>query len=96
MSRFQLTVATRANQSLVLPVLLVATCINEARPTPVISITYEDTALLREGEKAIVQFTGASGTPVSGTQGAIQELRNTFPFLSGKDDKLVGLSLRWF
>lgn len=89
MSQFQLTVATRANQALVLPVLLVASSINEARPTPVISITYEDTALLHEGEKAVVQFTGASGTPVFGTEKAVEELRSTFPYLSGKDEKLV-------
>lgn len=90
MSQLQLTVATRANQALILPVLLVATSINEARPTPVISITYEDTALLHEGENAIVQFIGVSGKPVFGTQNAIQELCNNFPFLSGKDDKQVG------
>lgn len=89
MSQFQLTVATRANQALVLPVLLVATSINEARPTPVISITYEDTALLHEGEKAIIQFTGVSGTPAYGTVNAIQELRVNFPFLTSKEGKLV-------
>lgn len=89
MSQFKLTVATRANQALVLPVLLVATSINEARPSPVINITYEDTALLHEGDKAIVQFTGVSGTPVYGTEKAIQELRVSFPFLTSKDGKLV-------
>lgn len=92
MSQFQLTVATRANQALLLPVLLVATSINEARPSPAIAITYEDTALLHGDEKAIVQFTGASGFPVSGTENALQELRKTFPFLTGKDEKLVGCS----
>lgn len=89
MSQFKLTVATRANQASVLPVILVATSINEARPSPVISITYEDTALLHEGEKAVVQFTGVSGTPVYGTEKAIQELRQNFPFLTSKEGKLV-------
>ncbi|PWY79615.1 glutamyl-tRNA synthetase [Aspergillus heteromorphus CBS 117.55] len=88
MAQFQLTLATRANQAALLPVLLVATSINEARPTPVITITYEDAAVLSQGDKAIVQFTGASGTPAYGTQNAIQELRNSFPFLKGKDEKL--------
>lgn len=85
----QLTLASRANQAELLPVLLVATSINEARPSPVIAITYEDTALLHEGEKAVVQFTGASGTPVYGTEKAIQELRANFPFLNSKDEKIV-------
>ena len=89
MSQFNLKVATRANQASLLPVILVATSINEARPSPVISITYEDTALLHEGEKAIVEFTGVSGTPVYGTEKAIQELRQNFPFLTSKEGKLV-------
>lgn len=89
MSQAQLIVATRANQAAVLPVLLVATSVNEASSSPVISITYEDTALLREGDKAIVQYTGSSGAPVFGTENAIKELRSNFPFLNGKDEKLV-------
>jgi glutamyl-tRNA synthetase len=89
MSQYQLTVATRANQPYVLPVLLVATSINEARPSPVISITYEDTAVLREGDKAVVQYTGASGNPIFGLINAVQELRKDFPFLNSKDEKLV-------
>lgn len=93
MSQCELTVATRANQALVLPVLLIATSINEARPNPVIAITYEDTALLHGGDNAIVQFSGTSGTAVHGTQAAIQELRNSFPFLNGKDEKLVSHEL---
>ena len=86
-----LTLASRANQAELLPVLLVAVSINEARPQPVIKITYEDTAILHEGEKAVVQFTGASGTPVFGTEKSIQELRVNFPFLTSKDEKLVSL-----
>ncbi|PWY74715.1 glutamyl-tRNA synthetase [Aspergillus eucalypticola CBS 122712] len=87
MSQFKLSLATKANQASLLPVLLVATSINEARPTPVIAINFEDAAVLPEGEKAIVQFTGASGAPVYGTDYAIKELRASFPFLNGKDEK---------
>ncbi|CAK40405.1 probable glutamate--tRNA ligase, cytoplasmic [Aspergillus awamori] len=87
MSQFKLNLATKANQASLLPVLLVATSINEARPTPVIAINFEDAAVLSEGEKAIVQFTGASGAPAYGTDNAIKELRASFPFLNGKDEK---------
>ncbi|KAL2001294.1 hypothetical protein VTN02DRAFT_1936 [Thermoascus thermophilus] len=87
MSQSQLVVALRANSAALLPVLLVASSVNEARPSPVINIRYEDTALLQEGDKAIVQFTAASGTPVYGTENAIKELRATYPFLKGKDEK---------
>lgn len=89
MSNMQLTLATKANQASLLPVLLVATSINEARPTPVINITYEEKAILEQSDKAVVQFTGISGTPVFGAVNAIQELLKDFPFLNSKDQKLV-------
>ncbi|OJJ48501.1 hypothetical protein ASPZODRAFT_140791 [Penicilliopsis zonata CBS 506.65] len=87
MSQFQLVVATRANHASVLPVLLVASSINEASSSAVIDITYEDTALLEADEKAVVKFVGASGTAAIGLDNAIEELRATFPHLIGKDDK---------
>ncbi|GAB1193063.1 tRNA synthetases class I, catalytic domain-containing protein [Aspergillus pseudonomiae] len=88
MSNMQLTLAAKASQAALLPVLLVATSINEARPSPVINITYEDKAVLEQGDKAVVQFTGASGAPVFGPVNAIQELLKDFPFLNAKDQKL--------
>ncbi|KAA8643066.1 hypothetical protein EYZ11_008894 [Aspergillus tanneri] len=88
MSDMKLTLAARANQASLLPVLLVATSVNEARPNPVISITYEETAILEQGDKAVVQFTGVSGKPAYGTENAIQELRANLPFLNAKDEKL--------
>ena len=89
MAQSQLTLATRANQASLLPALVIATSINQAGPTPVVAITYEDTAVLREGENAIVQFTGASGKPVFGSENVIQELIANYPYLHGKEEKLV-------
>jgi glutamyl-tRNA synthetase len=88
MSQFDLKVATRANHAALLPVVLIATSINEARPTPVINIVYEDTALLQDGDKAIVQLVAGSNS-VFGTANVIQELTVHFPFLTGKDAKVV-------
>ncbi|KAL4801618.1 tRNA synthetases class I, catalytic domain-containing protein [Aspergillus unguis] len=87
MSQFQLTLATKANQAVLLPILLVATSVNEARPAPVIAINYEDAATLPRGDKATVEFTGASGFPVYGLD-ALQELRTSFPYLNSKEEKL--------
>ncbi|KAL4964440.1 glutamate--tRNA ligase GUS1 [Aspergillus stella-maris] len=86
MSQFQLTLATKANQAALLPILLIATSVNEARPTPIIAVNYEDVATLERGDKAIVEFVGASG-PVYGAK-ALDELRSTFPFLNSKEEKL--------
>lgn len=88
MSEYELKVATRGNQAATLPAVLIVTSINEARPTPVINITYEDTALLQDGDKAIVQLTSGSNS-VFGTANVIQELTKHFPFLTGKDSKVV-------
>ncbi|CDM29680.1 hypothetical protein DTO013E5_6065 [Penicillium roqueforti] len=87
MSEYELKVATRGNQAATLPAVLIVTSINEARPTPVINITYEDTALLQDGDKAIVQLTSGSNS-VFGTANVIQELTKHFPFLTGKDSKV--------
>lgn len=97
MSNSQLTVATRVNQADVLPVLLVAASVNEASNKPVITINYEDTALLHEGNKAVLQFTGSNGNTVYETGLAVQELLASFPFLRAKDEKLVNFypTLRW-
>ena len=88
MSQYELKVATRGNHAALLPVVLIVTSINEARPTPVVTVTYEDTALLQDGDKAIVQLTSGSNS-VYGTANVIQELATQFPFLAGKDSKAV-------
>ncbi|CAG8900344.1 unnamed protein product [Penicillium egyptiacum] len=87
MSEYELKVATRGNHAALLPVVLIVTSINEARPTPVVKITYEDTALLQDGDKAIVQLTSGSNS-VFGATNVIQELTTHFPYLVGKDPKV--------
>lgn len=88
MTQLELTVATRGNHAALLPVVLVVTSINEARPSPVVKINYEDSAILSESDKAVLQLSTGSKS-VYGTIDAIQELCAHFPFLSGKDTKLV-------
>jgi glutamyl-tRNA synthetase len=88
MTQFDLAVATRGSHAALLPVVLIATSINEARPTPVINIKYEDTAQVNEGDKAILQLSTA-GKSVFGTIHAIQELCSHFPYLVGKDATVV-------
>lgn len=88
MTQFDLTVATRGSHAALLPVILIATSINEARSTPVINLKYEDTALLNEGDKAILQLSTA-GKSVFGTIPAIQELCTHFPYLVGKEAAVV-------
>ena len=86
MSEYELKVATRGNHAALLPVVLIVTSINEA--PPVVNITFEDTALLQDGDKAIVQLISGSNS-VFGTADVIQELTTHFPYLVGKDPKVV-------
>ena len=89
MAHSRLLVAYRANQALTLPVLLIATSINKAGHSPAVDIIHEDSPLLKEGDKAIVQYIGGNGTPVFGTVNAIKGLLSDFPFLKAKDEKAV-------
>jgi len=96
MSQCELTVATRGNHAALLPVVLIATSINEARPTPVIKINYEDSALLNEAEKAIIVHLTTGSDSVFGTIKAIEQLRTQFPYLASKDVNLVGYpAIKW-
>jgi glutamyl-tRNA synthetase len=90
MTEFNLFAASGANPGTLLPALLIATSVNEARPSPVVTITYENGPTLPGGDAAL-EFTGASGSPVQGLENTIKELRSTFPFLKGKNEELVSI-----
>ena len=87
MPHSRLVVADRANQASTLPALLIATSINESSPT--VDIVHEESDLLKEGDKAVVQLTGSSGSSVFGAENAIKALLSEFPFLKAKDEKAV-------
>ncbi|CAI7586638.1 unnamed protein product [Penicillium viridicatum] len=86
MTQLDLSVATRASQAALLPVVLIASAINEARPAPVINISLEDTTLLSGTDKPIIHLQTGDKS-VTGTIPIIQELCAQFPFLVGKDAK---------
>lgn len=85
----KLVLATKADQSDVIPALLVATLVNESQPKAGISLQFEDTNVLKTGEKAVVEWTSGDHSPVYGTETVIKEILVSFPILGGKHDKLV-------
>lgn len=87
MATFKLVCAAGANPAELLPATLIATSVNQARPSPVVEITYENTPKLPGGD--ILEFTGASGKTASGLDAVIKELRATFPYLKGKNEAQV-------
>jgi glutamyl-tRNA synthetase len=83
----KLVCASGANPAGLLPATLIATSVNEARPSPVVDITYENVPALPSGD--VIEFTDASGTTVQGLDAVIAELRVQFPFLKSKYEAQV-------
>lgn len=86
----QLVIATKANPATSLPALLVATSVNESLGRPEIAIRFEEKDVLPAGDGKTVEFTAVGNNAVYGSENVIKELRTTFPFLKGKDEKQVG------
>ena len=82
-----LRIATKANQALTLPVLLVATHVNNSNATPVITVDYEDIASFSPADAAVVtelKYDGAS--TATGDIAVVQKLLELYPQISsGKD-----------
>ncbi|EEA24261.1 hypothetical protein EYB25_004608 [Talaromyces marneffei] len=78
----KLVCASGSNPAGLLPATLIATSVNEARPNPVVDITYENVPTLPGGD--VIEFTGVNGTTVQGLDAVIAELRVQFPFLKSK------------
>ena len=85
----QLTLATRANPTTLLPALLVASSVNESLGRAEIAILLEEADVLSAGDGKTVEFTAGGRDSVYGSENVIKELRTTFPFLRGKDEKQV-------
>lgn len=84
---YKLVCASGANPAGLLPATLIATSVNEARPSPVVEITYENAPTLPSGD--VIEFTGANGKTVQGLDAVIAELRVQFPFLNSKYEAQV-------
>lgn len=83
----KLVCASGSNPAGLLPATLIATSVNEARPNPVVDITYENVPTLPGGD--VIEFTGVNGTTVQGLDAVIAELRVQFPFLKSKYEAQV-------
>ena len=85
-----LNIASKANQATTFPALLVAHYTKEADPNSSISINFEEVDTLKAGDDATVEIAVGSGTSAYGSQKVIDVLIEAFPFLQGKNDRLVG------
>lgn len=82
MATYKLICASGSNPAGLLPATLIASSVNEARPSPVVAITYENAPTLPGGD--VIEFTTPDGKTVNGLDSVIAELRAQFPFLKSK------------
>ena len=86
-----LNVASKANQAVILPALLIASYAKESDPNASINVNFEEVEILKSGDEAVVEFIVGSGTSTYGTEDIISNLIDTYPFLQGKHEKLVSV-----
>ncbi|KAI4283262.1 MAG: hypothetical protein L6R35_005230 [Caloplaca aegaea] len=84
-----LTIASKANQAITLPALLVAQYAREADPNVKIVIEFKDVEVLDSPEKSELEFVITSKPPVFASSQVIRELLQGFPFWQGHSEDLV-------
>jgi len=88
-----LNIASKANQATTLPAALVAQYAKESDPNASINVNFEEEEALRSGDQAAVELVVASGTSTYGPVQVICCLIETYPFLQGKNEKVVSCAL---
>ena len=88
-----LTIASKANQAILLPALLVAARVNELDPNAAIKISFEDVGSLKAAGEAAVKLMLDSGDPTYGANKLIFELLKIHRSLQSKHEDLVSCTL---
>ena len=84
-----LTLASKANQATTFPTLLVASYAKESSKHAALNINFDEVEYLKSGNNAFVELVLGSATPIYGSEKAISNLMEAFPFLQGKNGSLV-------
>ncbi|KAL8866208.1 MAG: hypothetical protein Q9174_006436, partial [Haloplaca sp. 1 TL-2023] len=84
-----LTIASKANQAVTLPPLLLASYANESNPNAKVNIAFEDVEKLQQEDApfALTKANAGSSDPI--IKDLTQVLMHTFKALKGKDDDLI-------
>lgn len=83
-----LTIASKANQATTLPVLLVASLVNESDPPAAVNLKFEEVEVLGSSNSA-VELLVKNGSPIHGSSKCLDKLAQEYPLLSGKHDAHV-------
>ncbi len=84
-----INIASKANQAITLPAVLVAQYAKESDPNTSITLNFEEIEALNSGDHAAVELVVGSGTSTYGFEQVISGLIQIYPFLQGKTEKAV-------
>lgn len=91
MPTMPLKIATKASQALIVPVLLVATYINQKKQGELITVVYDDVESVGgSGSTAATALNLSDDDEVHGDYDVIRKMVETFPDARGKQPQLVG------
>ncbi|KAI9822519.1 MAG: hypothetical protein M1827_000238 [Pycnora praestabilis] len=84
-----LNCAVMANQSILIPPLLIASFVNESDPKAAVSLNFEDVESLKTSDKnAATELILGNDPPIYGESAVIKKLMEAYPFLRGKYDAI--------
>ena len=84
-----LTIASKANQAITLPIVVIAQYAIDTGSKAAIDIKYEEVDTLSSGDKAIVEVEVGSEPSKYGFKPVIESLSAANPFLQGENNHLV-------
>ena len=84
-----LNIASRANQAVTFPALLLAARANDADPNAIINIKFEDVDKLKGGDGAVAELILGTSSPVFGTEKIIASLITSYASLQEKQEENV-------
>lgn len=84
-----LNIASKANQAVTLPVLLVSNYANQLDSNTIIKINFEDANILDSSDGACVELITKDDAPTYGLEQVISKLLHAYPFLQETSQNLV-------
>jgi hypothetical protein len=84
-----INVASKANQAITLPIVLVAQYANESDLDPSISVSFEEVEALKPGDQAVVELVDGSSTSTYGFEQVMNGLIQKYSCLQGQNEKAV-------
>lgn len=84
-----LNIASKSNQAITLPVLLIASYAKELNSNTKITIKFEEVDTLDSGDDAQIELILGNDAPIYGVEQVINKLLVAYPFLQEKNQSLV-------